>query len=289
MRQKEMVLPLMVKYVQGAAKAIVEARAEGRFTSIENLQERTTKRLVNSRVVGALQAVGALDDILPGGPDSLAYGPSLPVDLVGRSKAINEYLPSLPLGYVQIERKIDLKRDSKNSLGGLLVKLKEEDSRFVMPYLGSTPKFMVVVDSATQTEAKAGKFTESKGFANIAMALHKADLHKSDAYFTGLVKRQKTSKEKTFNNTVLEESFNILKQEIDAIRPPVILCLGSAVSRMFVPTLKGSAQDNALQVHYNAELDCNIVLGFSPGMLHFNPDLEEQLNELFELVAGMVQ
>jgi DNA polymerase III subunit alpha len=211
------------------------------------------------------------------------------MDAVERSKAINEYLPSIPLGYVQIDRKIDIQRSGKNSLGGMLIKLKEEDKRFIVPCLGSTPKFMAVYDSATASEGKSGKFTDSKGFATIARALYKADLNKADGYWTGLVKRVKGKGEKIFDNSTLEGGFKILQKEIEIIKPPVIVCLGSNVSRMFIPTLKGGPAENALQVHYNAELDANIVLGFSPGMCFFNPDLEDTLVELFELVAGMVE
>jgi DNA polymerase-3 subunit alpha len=270
-----------IKYVQGAAKHIMDVRNDigGRFLCKEQLEALTVKRLVNSRVMGAMEAVGALDEL-----------PFIPSDFdpVERSKAINEFLPSLPLGFVQIDRKIDLLKPVKHSLGSTLIKLKEEDENFVMPFLGASPKFMAVMDSATQTEARAGKFTDSKGFNSVTLALYKAELSKADGYWTGLVKRQKTKKEKTFSNDVLDASFKILLQEIEIIRPPVILCLGSAVSRMFVPTLKGSATDNMLQVHYDPKLDANIILGFSPGMLHFNPDLEESLVELFDLVGSMV-
>jgi DNA polymerase-3 subunit alpha len=269
-----------IKYVQAAATVIMDERnAGGPFTSVENLQDRVPKRLCNSRVVGALKAVGAMDEI---DPESAAMDP------VERSKAINDYLPSLPLGFVQIDRKIDLERAGKNSLGTLLLKLKEEDPSFVMPLLGKTPKFMVVLDCPSASEAKAGKLTESKAFTSIARALYRADLNKADGYWTSLVKRPKRAKEKLFDNATLEGGFKILKQEIEILKPPAIICLGSNINRMFVPDLKGSATDNAGQVHYSSELDCNIILGFSPGMLFHNRELEEPLNELFETLASLV-
>jgi DNA polymerase-3 subunit alpha len=59
------------------------------------------RKVVNKRVIEAMQAVGALDEIAP---------PTAPVCPVERSKAIDEYLPSIPLGHVVITRKMELTR-----------------------------------------------------------------------------------------------------------------------------------------------------------------------------------
>jgi DNA polymerase-3 subunit alpha len=270
-----------IKYVSAAAAHIMlERSTNGPFTSLDNLQERTTKRLVNKRVIDSMQAVGALDEICP---------PEAPVCPVERSKALNEYLPSIPLGHVAITR--DMKPDNKaidkllDLLGGLSDALAKD---YVGPYIGKDMSFMIVYDCATASEAKSGRFTDTRAFASTNLAMHKADLTKADAYFTGLVKRKKEAKEKIFNNTVLEESFKILLEEIAILKPTVVLCLGNQVAKMFDPSLKGGATDNAGKVIYREDLDCNIVVGFNPSQLFFNPDYEPILVELFETVAGML-
>jgi DNA polymerase-3 subunit alpha len=270
-----------IKYVAaGAAHIMHEREVNGPFLSIHDLQERTISRLVTSRVIKAMLAVGALDEIKP--------LPSLSVDPVERSKALNEYLPSIPLGHVCIKRKMAPAHADKKQLTELIEKLVDEDDNFVKPFMGNNSQFMVVFDSATATEAKNGMFTSSRGFNSIQMALYRSDLDKVDGYWTGLVKRQKEKKEKIFSNVVLENSFEILKQEIAILRPTVILCLGSHIGRMFDPSLKGGAMDNAGKIIYNKEIDCNILFGFNPSMLFFNPDLEPVLTELFETVRIML-
>jgi DNA polymerase-3 subunit alpha len=270
-----------IKFVSAAAAHIMlERNSRGQFTSIDDLQDRTEKRLVNKRVIDAMLAVGALDEISP------PIGPVCPVE---RSKAINEYLPSIPLGNVHIARKMAPSEPDKDSLLLLLNKLSIDlGVGYVCPFAGKNMSFMVVTDSATPSEAKEAIFTYGKAFATTRLCMKKAGLKPEDAYFTGLVKRKKETKEKIFNNTVLEESFKILQQEIALLKPTVILCLGNQVAKMFDPTLKGGAMDNAGKVIYREDLDCNIVVGFNPSQIFFNPDYEATLIELFEIVESML-
>lgn len=274
-----------IKFVQAAATLIMEEREyAGEYRSIDDLVERTTERasrkVVNKRVIEAMQAVGALDDICP---------PIAPVCPVERSKALDEYLPSIPLGHVVIKREMTLKASTGDDLLKVLGPIsKALDKDFVRPHCGKNAKFMVVYDCATASEGKSGVFTETRAFSNQNLAMYKADLTKDDAYFTGLVKRAKDKKEKIFNNSVLEESFKILLQEIDVLKPTVVLCLGNQVAKMFDASLKGGATDNAGKVIYRSDLDANILVGFNPSQIFFNPDYEPILVELFETVVDML-
>jgi DNA polymerase-3 subunit alpha len=274
-----------IKFVQAAATLIMAERDYGGdYKSIEDLIDRTTERakrkVVNKRVIDAMQAVGALDEIAP---------PTAPVCPIQRSKAIDEYLPSLPLGHVVISRKMKLTPKRVDDLLKVLDPIATALAKdFVKPYVGRDTKFMVVYDCATASEGKSGQFTETRAFSNQNLAMYKSSLTRSDAYFTGLVKRPKDKKEKIFNNSVLEESFKILLQEIAVLKPTVILCLGNQVAKMFDGSLKGGATDNAGKVIYRSDLDCNVVVGFNPSQLFFNPDYEPILVELFETVSDML-
>jgi DNA polymerase-3 subunit alpha len=275
-----------IKFVQAAATLIMEERRYGGdYKSIDDLVERTTARAgrkaVNVRVIQAMQAVGALDEICP---------PIAPVCPVERSKALDEYLPSIPLGHVVIKREMKL---TKPILDELFDKVLEPvstllDKEFIRPYVGKDARFMIVYDCATASEGKSGQFTETRAFSYQNLAMYKAMLTKGDGYFTGLVKRTKEKKEKTFNNSVLEDSFKILLKEIEVLKPTVVLCLGSQVAKMFDGTLKGGATDNAGKVIYRSDLDCNVIVGFNPSSLFFNPEYESILVELFETVSDML-
>lgn len=274
-----------IKYVNAVSSLIVTERDfGGRYTSIDDLIDRTTvrakRKAVNKRVVEVMAVVGALDDIAP---------PSGPVCAVERSKALNEYLPSLPLGNVCIRRKMALKAGTGDDLIKILEPVQTAlDKAWVGPFCGKDASFMVIFDAATATEAKNGAFTETKAFNNIRLAMHKAGLKREDAYWTGLVKRKKETKEKTFNNSVLEESFKILLREIEVLKPTVILALGSQVSRMFDPSLKGNPSDFHGKVLYRDDLDCNIVFSVNPSTIFFNPDNQLLLDEAFEIVADIL-
>lgn len=274
-----------IKYVQAAATLIMEERKHGgNFKSIDDLVDRTTKRaerkIVNKRVVEAMQAVGALDEISP------ATAPVCPVE---RSKAINEYLPSIPLGHVAVAREMKPSPTQKKELVNLLKKWEEElGDSFVYPFIGKNMNFMVVYDCASASEGKSRTFTETKAFSNQNLALHKADLSKADAYFTGLVKRTKEKKEKIFSNSVLEASFKRLLEEVAILKPTCVLVLGSQTARLFDPTLKGSPTDFHGKVIYREDLDCNIVFSVNPNSIFFNPDNQQLINEAFEIVGDMI-
>lgn len=269
-----------IKYVQAAATAIMlERDTNGPYKSIEDLEARTEKRLVNVRVIRAMEAVGALDEIKPG------TGSICPVE---RSRALNEYLPSIPLGHVTITRKMAPSASDKSKLNKLFEECEAKDKNFVRPFLGKEPLFMVIVDSASKTEAKNGQFTMTKAFGTIESSLAKADLSKANGYWTGVVKREKTSKEKTFDNATLEAGYKILREEIALLRPPVILALGNAANKMFYPELKGSAVENAGKIIYDKATDTNIVIGFNPNQIIFNDELGEVLTELFEQIGEML-
>jgi len=274
-----------IKFVQAAATLIMAEREYGGpYKSIDDLVERTTERakrkVVNKRIIDAMQAVGALDEIAP---------PSAPVCPVERSKAIEEYLPSIPLGHVLIKREMKLKAstgdDLLKAIGPIAAALGKD---FVKPYCGRNAKFMVVYDCATASEGKSGQFTETRAFANQNLAMHKASLNKADAYFTGLVKRKKDTKEKIFNNLVLEESYKILLKEIDILKPTVVLCLGSQTSKMFDAGLKGTASDYHGKVVYRSDLDCNVIFSINPSTIFFNPENQTLLEEAFEIVNDML-
>lgn len=270
-----------IKFVSAAATHIMlERETNGPFIDLEDLEKRTVKRLVNKRVVDAMRAVGALEDIEP------LTGPVGPSE---RSLALNEYLPSIPLGHVHISRSMAPSHADKTQLLDFLETVKTGvGSGYVGPFAGRSMKFMVVTDCATGTEAKAGMVTESRGFSAVALALHKAGLSREDAYWTPLVKRKKESKEKIFNNEVLEKSFKTLSREIELLKPTVIVCLGTQAGKMFDPSMKGGAIDNAGKTVYNKELDANIVFGFNPAMLFFKPELEPELVDLFDSVSEMI-
>lgn len=275
---RTIVAPLnRVKYVAAAATHIMEVRNEGGpFIDLADFENRTTKRIANKRVKEALGSIGALDTIDPEWAS---------MDLTERSRAINEYMPSIPLGFVKVDRKIDLTAKDKSKLNELIEPLKEFDN-VAIPYLGKTPKMVIIYDKPSASELKSGKFTETKAFNSTALAMYRAGLDKADAYYTGYSKTTlgKAGASPAEHNA----NMDFLKTELAIINPAVVVLLGSNAIRAFFPDTKGNAMESACNVVYNKELDINFVFGFNPAQIHFNPDYSDTLIEVFEIANGLV-
>ncbi|MBB4315466.1 DNA polymerase III subunit alpha [Roseospira marina] len=257
--------------------AILEARAAGPFTSVEDLIERVERRKCNIKHRTLLEDVGAFADIVPG---SLA---ARHPDRIARQK---ELMPGLVNAIVPIRREMTVDTDGRRQLGRLVKMYQDEGLGLVKPYLGRDARFMVITDAPTSGEERVGSFAHSESFTSIATALAEAGLARNDAYWTGLLKRPKTGS--TIPHENIETFWPILAQEIAILKPPVILLLGNAVVRRFVPDIKGAVVDHAGKVVYDKKTDTNIIVGFNPGQIWFDPSKQEVLDTLFAQVSEIL-
>lgn len=90
----------------------------------------------------------------------------------------------------------------------------------------------------------------------------KAGLTQNDVYWTSLLKRPKMYTRIEPNEVQMYSP--CLEQEIDLLRPPIIVLLGSDVTGYFIPNIKGKASGQAGEVVSNDKYDCNLVIAFSP-------------------------
>lgn len=106
-----------------------------------------------------------------------------------------------------------------------------------------------------------------------------------DCYITALLKRPKSGK--TISQDEIDLYAPYLKQEIDLLKPPVIVPLGATVLRWLLPDFKGKASDAAGKVVYHKDLDANIVVGFNPGEIYHDPDKQDALNDVFQAAMSL--
>ncbi|OAB55680.1 hypothetical protein AY600_02050 [Phormidium willei BDU 130791] len=271
--------------LKGSA-AILEAREAGPFKSQANFLKRVEKRRCNKRVVEALEKVGAFVRIEPS---------HLPVDHPDRQRDLAELMPSLVLKGVNVTRSIDIKDTKTRARLNKLIKeyMDSTDPIFseavpVKPGLGKTPRFMVITDGPTWSEEQGEKFTAGATFAPYLEALSEAGLSKEDAYWTGLHKVAKLEGEKFYTKAQTKANAPYIEAEIDILRPPVIMLMGTGVARHFLKDMKGPVLDHAGKVVFNKELDCNIVVGFNANMIHHDGSKQAILNDLFRQVADMI-
>jgi DNA polymerase-3 subunit alpha len=88
---------------------------------------------------------------------------------------------------------------------------------------------------------------------------------------------------------VINACTGYLRREIDIVRPPVIVALGSAVARHFVNDLKGGIVEHAGKTFYSPALDATIMIGISPGMIAFDESKQQILNDIFKQIAELIR
>lgn len=266
------------------SKAIVDTRGALPFKSKEDFETRITEAKVGRHVhkgkINTLDLIGAFCSIEPTTP---------PQNDDARIKAQKEFIPGLITDTVPVYRVVNTDRHHKLTLIAAYAKADRDDTSagaFVMPQLGKTAKFTVVTDAPTPSEVKSGKVSVANSFVSIAEALAANDLTKADGHWTTLIKKAKTKKAITPDE--IKAWMPLMREELEILKPPVVVLCGSTTIRQFLPDFKGRASDEAGRVHYDKASDTNWVIGFSPGEIFHAPEKQEIMNKVFAIVAELV-
>jgi DNA polymerase-3 subunit alpha len=208
--------------------------------------------------------------------DRLEFLPGYTVDLVKAERGINADRVAL-LKVIRIAE--EARTCDKCSLKG---------NAHPMPRIGKTPKFMLVLDSPHYTEERAGRLLEGDNGALIAAALKDAGLSTHDGYFTTLVKSGKPKGQKQLTNEQINGCSEWLKAEIEVLKPPVIVAMGSNAIRFFAPEVKGGPAELAGKHAWDPKLDATIVFGLNPSMVFFDPSKIALVQATFKRVAELL-
>lgn len=130
--------------------------------------------------------------------------------------------------------------------------------------------------------------TAGKASETVKTAMKEAGLKPSDAYHTALSKMGKPEGSKELPMQMVTDFAPLLDREINLLKPPVIVALGSQAARHLLPDLKGGWAEIANTSHYDPKRDCTIIVGCNPSMVFFDPDriniLVDAFNEARELI-----
>lgn len=155
------------------------------------------------------------------------------------------------------------------------------------PRMGKAPKFMVVFDAPSTAEERKGKMLEGNAADMLKTVMEYCDLTPNDAYFTSLVKSPKN--DKMLSNEQINGCSQYLMREIEMLKPPVIVTLGSASTRFFAPGVKGSPSELAGKAVFRPDLDASIVFGINPAQILFDPSkgklLEATMRQVGEIIS----
>lgn len=270
------------------ARRIVALRdgAGGVFKDEEQFRSMAAERgsKVNIRVVENLNLVGALVPIQPAG--------TLPARHLDRRKDQTMLMPGLIIDAVKSSREADLgNKFLRTKIVHLVQDYKDckdcDLAGQIHPIVRAKTKvkFMVVTDSPTWQEEQEQRMLEGDSADFVKRAIKSAGLSPHDGYFTSLVKAKKN--DKFLTNGQINGCRKWLEKEIELIKPAIIVALGSAAVKNFVPGAKNVAE-LAGKVIYDPKLDANIVCGINPVQLVFDPTKEEILETVFEKVAEIL-
>nr|WP_152881967.1 DNA polymerase III subunit alpha [Duganella sp. FT27W] len=277
---------------ENTARRIVELRNTqtancSSFASITELEDICTAKgsKVNVKVRDVLNRVGALVALQPG---------EKPARDMSRRRDQIELMPGLMVDTVKADRQTDTKEPF---LRAKIIHLVQEYRECegcdlkTQPHpairTGGTVKFMVVSDCPTWQEEKAGKFLEGDAAACVKSALTAAGLKPGDGYFTSLVKAKKS--DKFLSNGQINGCSEFIKREIELVKPAIIIALGSATIKHFLPGVKGSTAELAGKVHFDPKLDASIVCGINAQQVHFDPSKQDVLDAVFAKVAEILE
>lgn len=267
---------------ENTTNAILEARKTGNFVSQDDLSKRVERRKCNIRHMELLAKVGAFASIEPGSP--VARHPD-------RIKDQRDLIPGLITDTVPVHRSINSDKSTLARLNELFDRMREDVADDAVPVSagrGRRMRLMVIQDCPSPSEERAGKMALGDGFGweRIKDALDAAGVSTNDVYWTSLVKRPKEGKQVSPSEIARYAPY--LEQEIDLLRPPAIVLLGSATVRHFIKDFKGKASEEAGKVIYNAALDLNMIVGFNPGEIYHDEAKQTALNEVFVAAFELV-
>lgn len=259
------------------------------FASLEEFEARVVAEKIAAKVNKShrekLERIGAFASITPGEKPSnhpdrlkerLELMPGFTVDAVKADRVINDDR----LNLMKIIRMTEeLRSCDKCSLRG---------AQHPLPRIGKAPKFMVVFDAPNWQEAKKGKLLEGEAAGYMKAALNDAGLSANDGYFTSLVKSPKPAGVKMLTNESIIACSEYLKQEIEILKPPVIVAMGSNAIRYFAPGVKGSPAELAGKFIYDPKLDATIIFGLNPAQVTFDPGKGKLLLDIAEKITELV-
>ncbi len=259
---------------------------KGRFDSMQEfaLAAGQPGSKVNARVVENLEKVGAFAAIEAGSVSAKHFS---------RRKDQMELLPGLIIDDVKADRTTDL---SAGFVRTKIIEVVQEYKKCDGCTLAgeshpnirckTNVRFMVVTDCPTWQEEKKDKLLEGDAALYVKQAIKDAGLAVTDGYYTTLVKAKK--QDKFLSNEQINGCAKFIDRELELIKPAIIVALGSATIKKFIPGLKGGAAEVAGKSFYDPKLDATIVCGINPQQIGFDPTKQEVLDEVFRKVADIL-
>jgi DNA polymerase-3 subunit alpha len=243
-----------------AVETILGARAERSFISLEDMVDRIDRRKCNSRIQGIMVRAGAFESLglwePSKGKREKAYAELLPI--------FNK-LPSLDKEGEKVDKK--LIEYLYEEIGACCAS-KSESKKVLAAKSGARPGIMVI-NAPVKGESEHLTNKGTKHFLNIVKPL---GFTPKDFYYTSPVKCfHKLAKDVT--KECHGKCRDFLRQEIEIVRPKLIICFTTNVLDMFVSDKKPSMGKLHGRVVYNKEFDTYVLFSYSPQYAFYSEDV----------------
>ena len=261
-----------------ALKIVAARKAHGRFETMQDFVDEAAKKGsgINCRVVANLNDVGAFANIELTQPKSTdpsrrkiqaGLMPGLIVDTVLARKA-EAFSEDKELKIAEIYQEVF--SCSGCSLAG---KCHPEPIT-----CGAKCQYMLVFDCPSKDDDDRGKLLSGTCGKLVKEQLKEHGISPALGYTTALVKAKKT--DKFLTNEQLNGCSKYLDREVEVLEPSVIVCLGSASTRHFLPDIKSPSAEVG-NAFYNAKLDATVVVGLNPLQIVFDESKMALLDKTF--------
>lgn len=240
---------------------------------------------INVRHRERLDLVGAFASIEPTQPSATDSS---------RTKDRLELMPGFTVESVKATRKIMLTKDTMGEVAKINAEVMEcancdlSDCDHARARGGKTPKFMVIFDSPSYHEGQAGQMLEKDRKIILNELLKEVGLNGSDGYYTSLIKAVKPKEVKQFTTAQINGCKGYLEREIELLKPPVIVAMGSAAARYLMPGMKGGIADMNGKTLYKPDIDATVLITINPSMIVFDPSKINLLKTAFTELANLV-
>ena len=273
------------------AGQIMRVRREmgGKVTSYKDFEDKIVElgmaAKVNKSHRDKLNRVGAFASVEAG---------QTPSTHPSRAKDRIELMPGFTTEVVKADRTINNEKLAKIKLVEIVQESRKCQNCSLagcshpMPRMGTKPVFMVVFDSPTWQEGQAGRILEGDNAQYMKAGLKDSGLDFSGGYFTSLVRSPKQKGAKSLTNEQINGCSDFLKREIEILKPPVIVAMGSAAIRYLLPNISGASSELVGKVVYRADIDASVICGINPMSILFDSGKVRQLQSVFSTLKELV-
>lgn len=239
---------------RAVAEIVAERERRGMYLSLDDLQSRVNRRVVNKRVIESLVKAGAFCRL-----------GAVEEDRERRETMEAEMLPALSL-----VPSLSLNREAPIDAAEVDAVLAEAEALYkdkvLAPVIGSQTLVMIV-NNQMKGESRPGGHRMTKG---VFEALRGMGLTARFVSYVTPVLRDVRDNPKLINNNDRVAGENWLRRIVAAVRPKLLYCCSSEAFQMFAPGRKMSAHYG--RVIWLKEVGCWLLAGPSPQYAYCRPD-----------------